>query len=265
MAEEYCLYIDDSGSRLPDYEEPNRNDGVDCFALGGVLFKKSDKNKIKDAHTNFCEQWELNYPLHSSEIRGPRDNFIWLGDSEVNQAFMESLNDLLISIPVTGFAAVIHRPGYNAKYKEKYGDQRWRLCKTAFCILVERVCKHLKEKGGKLEIFFEEVGKREDNDLINYCKELKRKGSPFNPENSSKYGELNNEDYKKIILGEPQRKKKFNRTTQLADLFLYPMLKGGYDPNYRPYKTLMKEGKIIDALLLESEIEKLGVKYSCFE
>ena len=36
---------------------------------------------------------------------------------------------------------------------------------------------------------------------------------------------------------------------QIADLVLYPMAKGGYDSDYRPYKKLKESGKLIDCLL----------------
>ena len=51
---------------------------------------------------------------------------------------------------------------------------------------------------------------------------------------------------------------------QLADLYLYPMVKAGYDKNYRAYQELIKNGKIIDVVLKSEEIPTLGVKYSCF-
>jgi hypothetical protein len=40
--------------------------------------------------------------------------------------------------PALGLACVIDRPDYNHRYKEKYADERWSLCKTAFTIAVER-------------------------------------------------------------------------------------------------------------------------------
>ncbi|CAG1012369.1 hypothetical protein RHIZO_04239 [Rhizobiaceae bacterium] len=52
---------------------------------------------------------------------------------------------------------------------------------------------------------------------------------------------------------------------QIADLFLYPMAKGGYDPTYRPYRALKESGRLIDAHLSPERIPSLGIKYSCFD
>ena len=52
--------------------------------------------------------------------------------------------------------------------------------------------------------------------------------------------------------------------SQIADLVLYPMAKGGYDSNYPPYKALKENNKLIDNLLPEDRIPLCGIKYSCF-
>jgi hypothetical protein len=50
---------------------------------------------------------------------------------------------------------------------------------------------------------------------------------------------------------------------QIADLVLYPMAKGGYDPDNRPYRKRKESGKLIDCLLTEDQIPLRGIKYSC--
>jgi hypothetical protein len=52
---------------------------------------------------------------------------------------------------------------------------------------------------------------------------------------------------------------------QIADLYLYVIAKGGYDPNYRPYQALLRHKKLIDALLSEEDRKLRGIKYSCFD
>ena len=52
---------------------------------------------------------------------------------------------------------------------------------------------------------------------------------------------------------------------QIADLYLYPIAKGGYDPTYRPYVELMEAGRLIDAKFNEADRPLLGIKYSCFD
>lgn len=66
-------------------------------------------------------------------------------------------------------------------------------------------------------------------------------------------------------MGEPKRRTKATVMLQIADLMLYPMAKGGYEPNYKPYVDLIAAGKLVDALLAEPDRSSLGIKYSCFK
>jgi hypothetical protein len=61
------------------------------------------------------------------EVRGRNGGFLWLeekGEAE-RQAFYESLYQMMKAAPVIGLACVIDRPGYNHRYLEKYGRDRW--------------------------------------------------------------------------------------------------------------------------------------------
>jgi hypothetical protein len=58
--------------------------------------------------------------------------------------------ELMSASPFLGFACVIDRPGYNARYREKYGREQWSLCKTAFSELVERAAKYAQGAGYRL-------------------------------------------------------------------------------------------------------------------
>lgn len=195
-----------------------------------------------------------------------RDSFSWLEKSaKVNFRFREDLGDFLTDVPVVGFATVVYRPGYNKRYKGKYGDNRWALCKTAYAILIDRVVKYVKSKGGILHIRFEESGEKEDRSIIEYAKDMKVHGLPFDPVTSKKYGSLSPHDYRDVIVGRPKRKKKANSLLQIADLYLYPMAKRKYDPRYPPWLTLFSKGKVIDALISEQDYQTLGIKYSCFD
>src|SRR3990172_3378290 len=93
------FYIDDSGTRHPD-RHPGHSDHNDWFALGGVLIRESDEGDPRIRHERFCHELER----------------------------------VLLPIHVLGLACVIDRPGYNARYEEKYGRMRWSLCKSAFSI-----------------------------------------------------------------------------------------------------------------------------------
>jgi hypothetical protein len=263
----YYLYIDDSGSRFPDHQNTEcRRDGMDHFALGGVLVAEEDKRSIAEAYQSFCDDWNISYPLHSSDIRGMRNDFAWLESSaKQKDKFLSELEAFLVSLPVVGFAAVVHRPGYNARYEERYGDKRWWMCKTAYSILIERVTKYVRSLGGVLEVRFEECGKKEDRALAVYAKALKNDGHPFNIETSARYDGLSCESYRQTVLGEPRRKKKSNLYIQIADLYLYPMAKRKYEPTYNPWVVLYENKKVVDALLEVGSEDLLGIKYSCFD
>lgn len=265
MSERYHLYIDDSGTRYPDKQQLGREDGMDHFALGGILVKDSEKEEILAKYKDFCSLWDINYPLHSTKIRGMRDSFAWLEQStKQKEKFLESLTVFLTSLPVIGFAAVICRPGYKRRYEGKHKEPWW-MCKTAFTILVERSVKYLLTKDAQLTIKYEEVGTKENEAIERYLKELKNNGSPFNPDTSAKYGALTSEDYKKVVLGDPRRGTKSNAFLQIADLYLYPMVKRRYDENYRAWVELYKNGKVIDCFLSKEDLDTLGIKYSCFD
>jgi hypothetical protein len=264
----FYLYIDDSGTRFPDRKpQVARADGIDCFALGGILIEDRDRPALQAAHDVFCQRWNVTTPLHSTKIRGRRDDFVWLGeDVQTEQSFLNDLQSMMLGLPVLGFAAVINRPGYNKRYQERYGDQRWWMCKTAYTILIERVCKYVQAQRGTLTIRFEETGKKEDRAIIGYAKDMKRTGAPFDNASSGSYGALGPDDYKRIIEGEPRRvTKKDSPAVQIADLYLYPMMKAGYNPTYAPWLAMCAAKKVIDALLSPEDRAVLGIKFSCFD
>lgn len=260
------LFIDDSGSRNPDHLPEARTDRLDWFALGGIMVDAEDVRVVLDLHKAFVESWGLEKPLHSTRIRGRRNEFSWLGRDAVRaEKFYRELRDLLVTVPVMGIACVIDRPGYNARYRDKYGTDRWLMCKTAYAILLERAAKHALIASRQLEVFFEEAGRREDRNLQSYHKAIKAEGMPFDSARSGSYDGLGPTDFQKVVLGDPNRQTKANPLIQIADLYLYPIVKGGYDSSYQPYSDLLAAERIIDATIPPEEIEKRGVKYSCFD
>lgn len=263
--EKYYLYIDDSGWRYPNQDQSSRNDGMDYFALGGVLIKDSDRDKVLAMHSDFCDSWNITYPLHSTEIRGRRNNFGWLKDNTVNERFNTDLMDFICELPVIGFAAVVDRKGYNKRYKEKYAGEPWWMCKTAFSILVERTSKYVQKDDRRFKIICEQCGKKEDRAITSYFKELRKNGHPFSSDTSAKYGTNDVQLFQQVPYGDPEFHTKKSPFLQIADLYLYPMVKGGYDKDYIPYKALKNRGKLIDSLLQQEDISSLGIKYSCFD
>ncbi|TIQ60834.1 MAG: DUF3800 domain-containing protein, partial [Mesorhizobium sp.] len=101
--------------------------------------------------------------------------------------------------------------------------------------------------------------------LIAYTRILKTQGMPFDGANSASYGSLTAEEFRDIVRGEPRGRTKATPMLQIADLYLYPMAKGGYDPSYRPYRALMDHKRLIDAHLPPEDLASCGIKYSCFE
>lgn len=153
------LYCDDSGTRHPDRAPQDLPaHGRDWFALGGVLIKQEDEALTRQAHSAFMLRWGLDpklNPLHSSDIRARTGHFSWLpGESaERQRLFIDELYELMRLPPFIGIARVIDRPGYEARYRDQYGRNRWSLCRTAFSVLVERAAKHARAEGYKLKVF----------------------------------------------------------------------------------------------------------------
>jgi hypothetical protein len=269
MTKKYILYFDDTGTRDPDktsFQELStpRRDGMDCFGLGGIIIKEEDIDGILQKHRDFCGEWNIDYPLHSSRIRGRQGKFGWLKKSGNEELFLPAIEEFLLSLPIISIACVIDRCGYVDRYKTRH-DRLWFMCKTAFCILVERTAKFVEGNGRKLEIFFEKSGKNEDRKIVQYLKDLKQQGNPFTPKTSGEYSPLTSEDYRRIILGDPRGKTKNVPMLQIADLVLYPIAKGAYDSHYRPYNKLREAGKLIDVCFSKDQVPFLGIKYSCFD
>lgn len=261
------FYMDDSGTRNPD-RHPGRvpAHGYDWFALGGVLIKQEDEPTARTAYGELCQRWRITSPLRSADIRSKAGPFAWLGklDEHERNRFLEELYQLMADIPVIGHACVIDRPGYNARYLEKYGRKRWLLCKTAFSVSVERAAKLARNKGYKLKIFVERGDKKADKHVQQYYESLRQDGSPFDPSTSSKYAPLTAAELADTLY-EFRKKAKTSPLMQVADLFLWPICMGGYHPGNRTYARLKADGKLIDCLLEPDRIPALGIKYSCWE
>ncbi len=238
---------------------------MDYFALGGVLIKEEDIGTIFAEHKAFRSRWDLSTPLHSTKIRGRREGFSWLKkDPEKANRFFSDLDGLILSLPFVAMACVIDRPGYMARYEGKHAEP-WLLCKTAFSILVERSAKYARSLDRRLVIYFEESGKHEDRAIQAYARDLKTVGMPFEGATQAGYRSLAAEDFRSLVQGEPNRITKAVPMVQFADLVLYALSKGGYAPDYPPFRALHDRRRILDALLPAEDLPQLGVKYSCFE
>lgn len=261
------FYMDDSGTRHPD-RKPGRTaaHGYDWFALGGVLIKQEDEKTARAAHAKFCSRWKFTKPLHSAEIRSKSGAFAWLGNlaNEEHKQFLEELYQLMAGMPVIGHACVIDRPGYNERYTKKYGRKRWLLCKTTFSASVERAAKIARGQGYKLRVFVERSDPKTDRHVKQYYEDLGKDGMPFNPKTSGKYAPLKAAELAETLY-EFRIKNKSSPLMQMADLYLWPMCMGGYNPQNRPYARLIEDRKLIDCTLEPEQVPALGIKYSCWE
>ena len=191
--------------------------------------------------------------------------FSWLKNPERAMEFLPELERFLVSLPVMGIAAIIHRPGYVARYAERYEGRPWRMDKTAFSILIERSAKHARSKGRRLRVFFERSGQQEDRDIVSFMKGPKAEGMPLDGDNAVAYRGLEAREFSELVLGEPKGRTKKTPMLQIADLYLYPMAKAGYDSGNKPYLALMRAGRLIDSGLSSENRPLLGIKYSCFD
>src|SRR3546814_4091498 len=124
--------------------------------------------RISDWSSDVCSSdlaHDIDYPLHSWAIRGARGKFAWLKAPEKAGNFHAAIEEYLLSLPIVALACVINRPGYVARYKGRYNEQLWLMCKTAFSILVERAAKFADDEGRQLAIYFEGAGPKEDRDI----------------------------------------------------------------------------------------------------
>jgi hypothetical protein len=258
--------MDDSGTRNPDKKIVDVSTYRDWFALGGILLKEEDEGMVRTAHANFCEKWGIAYALRSYDIRLMARRYSWLSKLHAKERseFMRDLTRMLVGLPVIGYAAVIDRPGYNRRYRAKYGRQTWQLCRTAFAVICERAAKKARADGCKLRVYVEEGDKTADGYIRNYYADLRTKGMPFASDNMAKYAPLSTEELADTLY-DLDFKSKSSPLDQIADLYLYPMARGGYDPDYAPYLSLHENKKLIDDHLPAEEIPHLGIKYSCFE
>jgi hypothetical protein len=266
MPKVLCIYLDDSGTRNPDHNLSKEIMYRDWFTLGGYLSYEEDEGVIRTAHAKFCETWGINYPLHSYDIRSETKNFTWLRALEEREKrrFFRDLSEMLLGIPIIGHASVVDRPGYNARYREQYGRQTWDLCKTAFSVICERAAKRARSENRKLRVYVEEGDKSADDKIREYYATLRANGMPFAGATSAKYAPLSAAELKDTLY-DLDFKAKTSPMAQVADLYAYPIARGGYDPEYFPYRQLWDRKRLIDSLLSEEEIPHLGVKYSCFE
>jgi hypothetical protein len=191
------------------------------------------------------------------------------GGPEREIAFANGAIDLAIDLrnyrpELAATACVIDRPGYNHRYREKYGRARWLLCKTAFTVVVERSAKFARDSGCRLRVYVEKSDRRTDRTLRGYYDELRAVGHPFDATSAAKYIPLTAAELRETLY-EFKTKDKSSPLMQLADLLLWPMCIGGYDRDNRAYAALRTAGTLIDCKLAPQDLTRKGIKYSCWD
>jgi hypothetical protein len=261
----YYLFVDDSGSRDLDKPSATRNDGMDCFALGGILIKSEDALAATQRLNDLRARHLISAPFHSTKMRGKRHEWAWLeSDKDRAIALIEDLTTYLCEFPGYATACIVHRPGYAARY-DHYKNQRWQMCKSAYTIMVERAAKFADLHDRRLAVYVEASGRKEDRAITDYHKALRTEGMFFNRVSSAKYFPLEPTSFFKTLLAKPKFFSKDNLLGQVADLMLYPLVKGRYDPNYRPYRQLIDSSRVINCILELGNVDVLGVKHFCFD
>lgn len=261
------LYLDDSGTRHPDRDQGRRPAHThDWFGIGGIVVRDDAEEAVRAQHRALCAKWQIDYPLHSAEIRASAHNFKWINalPSDRKAELMADLGALVTHPSLIAGACVIDRPGYNHRYGPRYGRERWLLCKTAFVVVVERMAKLARDSGCRLRVFVEKSDKDTDAILRGYYDALRADGHPFDRTNASRYAPLAADELRETLY-DFKAKAKSSPLMQLADLCLWPMCIGGYDPANRAYVALRQARTLIDARLAPADVATRGIKYSCWD
>jgi len=266
MPKKLLLYLDDSGTRNPNKSPAAiSSTKTDSFSIGGILYLEEDKATIEHDVTKFKQEWKISSPLHSYRIRNHKSPFNFSeNDRLLRKQFLEELERMLCNLPVWGIACVIDRQGYNRRYDQKYGQDKWSLCKTAFSIVVERAAKHALKQGRRLVVSIERSDIDTDKKIKTYFNSLKTIGMPFSVPNSQKYAPLSQALLNKTLY-DLRFKTKESVSTQISDLYLWPIVQSAGQKPYRPYEALFKAGRLVECGLTAQEIGELGSKFSCFD
>lgn len=264
----FDFYLDESGS-----QKPSPKDKTPFFAMGGILLKRESEDVIKNAVVQFKERWypklqitDITIPLHYTDIRSKKKNFRELNnfsDEELGE-FFQSLNQMAINSPVVIHACVVSRSGYLKRFEPVHGTKTWEMMRSSFYILIERAAKYVKHKNGRMKVYFEEIGGKENKKIKEYYEELKTNGVPFSSSTSSQYNPLSAKDFSNILAG-IEYKQKNNLILQLADFCLHPIADVKKHPTNRAYQAFKNGNIIVDNQLSPNLITEMGIKYYCYQ
>jgi hypothetical protein len=259
---EFALYLDESGS-----QKPSPHDRTPFFAMGGVIIERGSEEIIKSLLDSFKTRWgiDIDTPLHATEMRSKKKKFSFLKDfsDEQRSIFYTDLHNVIASCPIVIHACVISREGYIKRYLDIYGEDTWEMMRSSFSILLERSAKYVQKQKGKLMVYYEEIGRKEDKKLKKYFNEIRLNGLPFNQNTSQKYNPCTTEILSKILSG-IEGKRKDDSVIQIADYCLHPIANAKLNPDNRAYHAFKNNNLIVDCIIQPEEIDEIGVKYYCY-
>ena len=120
------------------------------------------------------------------------------------------------------------------------------MAQTAYSVLLDSSGRHAIRLDRTLKVFFEQSGRREDRELVRFHRDFKT-GRLTSAGFPGRAQMLMGPPLSAVLPGEPRRRTKQTPMIQIADLILYAVAKGGYDPDYRPYRRLQESGKLVVA------------------
>lgn len=162
------------------------------------------------------------------------------------------------------YGCVISRAGYFKRYADLYGAETWEMMKTAFTILLERTAKFVARHDGKVAVYYEKIGQREDKLIEGYFHHFRAYGHPFDHKNAAKYNPLPAPELQKR-LSMIEGKTKKNMLLQLSDLCLYPLAHAKDRPDNRALVAMQSAQMLVDSHLPDESLVSEGIKYFCFD
>jgi len=159
---DYIVYVDESGDHGLTSIDPQ----YPVFVLAFCIFHKES---YRAAASPALQELKFRYfghdmvVLHEHEIRKATGPFKLLVDLATRERFMQDLNRLIESMPVTLVASVIHKLRLRERYSAPQNPYH-----IALAFGLERVASFLRRKGqaGRVtHLVFECRGKKEDAEL----------------------------------------------------------------------------------------------------
>jgi len=159
---DYIVYVDESGDHGLTSIDPQ----YPVFVLAFCIFHKES---YRAAASPALQELKFRYfghdmvVLHEHEIRKATGPFKLLVDLATRERFMQDLNRLIESMPVTLVASVIHKLRLRERYSAPQNPYH-----IALAFGLERVASFLRSKGqaGRVtHLVFECRGKKEDAEL----------------------------------------------------------------------------------------------------